>query len=103
MPSVFVLADHHRVNGGNSVVGWSCGDRVMPGNQEVGQRDDSESPAIYGVNERRNDLDNNLAIQRSAVVAEEDRPDRVARPVRSRLAVGGSPCWLNSKTHNTIG
>jgi hypothetical protein len=73
------------------------------GNQEVGQRDDSESPAIYGVNERRKDLDNNLAIQRSAVVAEEDRPDRVARPVRSRLAVGGSPCWLNSNTHNTIG
>ena len=74
MPSVFVLADDHRVKRWEQRRRMVLRHRVMPGNQEVGQRDDSESPAIYGVNERRKDLDNNLAIQRSAVVAEEDRP-----------------------------
>ena len=59
----------------------------MPGNQEVGQRDDSESPATYGVNERRKDLDNDLAIQRSPSWPRMIDPERVARTVRSRLAV----------------
>ena len=57
----------------------------------------SESAAAYAVNKWRKDIDNNLAIQGSAIVAKDDRPGRVMRTMRSRLAVADSPCWLNSK------
>ena len=80
-----------------------AGDRVLPGNQEVGERDDPQSPATYGVNERRKDLDTDLAIQRPPSWPRMIDPER--RRAHRWIEVDGrdSRCWLNSKTHNTIG
>jgi hypothetical protein len=74
MPLVFVLANDHRVKRWEQRRRMVLRDRVMPATKRSDSATTRNPRPIYGVNERRKDLDNNLAIQRSAVVAEEDRP-----------------------------
>jgi hypothetical protein len=75
----------------------------MPGNQEVRQRDDrNPRPHVASMRGGRT----SITTSRFSVLPSRPRMidlSASATTVRSRLAVGDSPCWLNSKTYNTIG